>query len=296
MFRLYVDQASIKLKAIEPLTSGRTGLKVQISFNQDWLNLTKIVSYEYRTPGEPTIEIQDEEFDGVVSTVPAGVLENSGGELYISIRGTNEGITVIPTIYALMGTVRESFIPEYVPTPTAHTHSNKAIIDKFETSDFYVKPVNGIPLSDIDGDVYSKPSTGIPKADLSQDLQSFVDSIMSSEITLNTPGIANTNPVRVKNVYGGWLKIGKIVFVHVNFRANIQFTPYDWWSVLTGFPKPYLFNPALAGVNYLDDSPYTTKPVSGYVNSGGSLCVVTGPSTINVDDIIRITGVYLTGD
>lgn len=142
MFRLYVDQASIKTKAIEPLTSGRVGLKVQISFNQDWLNLTKIVSYEYRTPGEPTVEIQDEEFDGVVSTVPAGVLENSGGELYIAIKGINDGKIVIPTIYALLGVVW----PSVASTPDQN-HNDDYIYKNLESS---IVTNNGIRMIKIE--------------------------------------------------------------------------------------------------------------------------------------------------
>lgn len=304
MFRLYVDQASIKTKAIEPLTSGRVGLKVQISFNQDWLNLTKIVSYEYRTPGEPTIEIQDEEFDGVVSTVPAGVLENSGGELYISIRGMNEETTVIPTIYALMGVVRESFIPEYVPTPTAHTHSNKDALDRITGNEnYYSKPDEGIPASDLSSDVqnfldkdfYELPEGGIPITQLSREIQA----ILNPEIVYNEPNIISVNPSRIKEVHGGWAKIGKIVFVQLSVKINdnVTFNANDWYSVLNGFPIPINIeasNAILSAISYLENSPWTTKACSAFISSTGTLGIITHASSFNAGDIIRVGGVYLT--
>ena len=112
--------------ANEIVTNKSVGIEAQFQFSADWDGLSKIV--EFKGSGN-TVDVALLESNECV--IPHEVLTEYGGELKIGAYGVNTaGDVVIPTVWAVIGIIRQGTIPESEtePVPT------QSVIDQILTT------------------------------------------------------------------------------------------------------------------------------------------------------------------
>ena len=109
MIRLIVNGREARCETSEPLTSGSVGMTVSFALSSEWENLSAIAVF--RGSGtEADVALLEE-----CCTVPAEVLAEAGGLLWIGVYGQNgAGTTVIPTVWARAGQIRQGTAPSGV--------------------------------------------------------------------------------------------------------------------------------------------------------------------------------------
>lgn len=115
MIELYVYNGNIQVKKYETLTSGRLGHKVYISFDQKWDDLP----YKDITFVAGNLTITNSQYSNekeLITYIPVEVLRKPNYDLFISIKGTNDDLSVIlPTKEARLGIIQkgnETFLSE----------------------------------------------------------------------------------------------------------------------------------------------------------------------------------------
>lgn len=113
MIYVIVRERDAVAQATEPITRGSVGLCVNFSFSEDWDDLAKVAVF--RGSGQKV----DRHLTEDSCTVPPEVLQSAGGHLKIGVCGTDgEGTTVMPTVWADAGVIKEGTEPSGVePTP-----------------------------------------------------------------------------------------------------------------------------------------------------------------------------------
>ena len=102
MITVYIRKTDARAAIDTPLTSGSVGLICRFQFSADWHGLSKTAVFETSAGYKETHPVPE---DGVVE-VPEGAMAQPGVILTIGVEGkADDGIVVIPTIYADCGTV-----------------------------------------------------------------------------------------------------------------------------------------------------------------------------------------------
>lgn len=128
--------------------------------------------------------------------------------------------------------------------------------------------------------VNNKQLNGNPSGDLTwngKNLDHTVDySVYKTAQQFTAPTIVSS---RVKDLGGGYKKVGNIVYVYVRFRLNTTLTK-GGWGVLDNFPAPYNMGfsadyriPLIATAWYGD--PYSGNVSSAFIDSDGTMRLIT---------------------
>lgn len=126
----------------------------------------------------------------------------------------------------------------------------------------------------------SRTLSGKPNGDLTwngKNLDHTVDySVFKTAQQFTAPSIIQS---RIKDVGGGYKKVGNIVYVYVRFRMNTTLTK-GGWGILGGFPAPYNMGfsddyriPLIATGWYGD--PYSGNVSSSFIDSDGTMRLIT---------------------
>ena len=110
MIRLKIDTRQARIEEVELVTSGSVGMTVKFEFSEDWDGLHKTAVFS----AGPTT--RDVILDSDTAVIPHEVLTVPNQTLRIGVYGTNQGgSVVIPTIYAIVGSVRPGADPSGDP-------------------------------------------------------------------------------------------------------------------------------------------------------------------------------------
>ena len=110
MIRLKIDTRQARIEEVELVTSGSVGMTVKFEFSEDWDGLHKTAVFS----AGPTT--RDVILDSDTAVIPHEVLVVPNQTLRIGVYGTNQGgSVVIPTIYAIVGSVRPGADPSGDP-------------------------------------------------------------------------------------------------------------------------------------------------------------------------------------
>lgn len=116
MFVLFAKRNELFLQERDVLTSGSVNVaEVQFKFSQDWDGLTKTAVFE---AGDRSWSVDLDDNDHCV--IPWEALAKPNVQLYAGIYGTLGQEFVLPTLWALLGTVRRGAAPgegSRPPTP-----------------------------------------------------------------------------------------------------------------------------------------------------------------------------------
>lgn len=117
MFQLHADKNKLTLRQREVLTSGSVNVnRVQFQFSPDWDGLTKTVVFKVGTESR-SMPLDD----SGQCTIPWEVLATPGQQLSAGVYGTQDGDTVLPTIWVSLGKILTGAAPDedeqYPPTP-----------------------------------------------------------------------------------------------------------------------------------------------------------------------------------
>lgn len=148
--------------------------------------------------------------------------------------------------------------------------------------------------------VNNKQLNGNPSGDLTwngKNLDHTVDySVYKTAQQFTAPTIFSS---RVKDLGGGYKKVGNIVYVYVRFRLNTTLAK-GGWSVLNNFPTPYNMGfsddyriPLIATAWYGDN--YSGNVSSAFMDSGGAIWLITNgqmESTNTSNYFIYVYGTY----
>lgn len=125
--KVFAEGSTISATLDGKLTSGMVGVPVEIEYNQDWENLSKICIFRVGS-----FSRQRERVDKT-TTVPWEVLRNFGKSLEVGIQGkTEDGEIVIPTVWATVGLIHEganATIPGAPAPSPGETPSGSDLID-----------------------------------------------------------------------------------------------------------------------------------------------------------------------
>lgn len=114
MIQLYAEKNRLTVQQREPLTSGSINIyPIQFDFSEDWAGLEKTVVFQY---GDTKTAVLPDQVGECV--IPWEVLTDYGRPLMVGVYGTQDKITVLPTIWASLGTVLEGVSLEDQPPPT----------------------------------------------------------------------------------------------------------------------------------------------------------------------------------
>ncbi len=95
------------VKSDEPITTGSVGLPVVFTFNHDWDDLEKHVSFR-GSEKDISIELSSDN-----CVVPWECLTKANSELWIGATGTKpDGTIVVPTVWARAGVIRQGSMPD----------------------------------------------------------------------------------------------------------------------------------------------------------------------------------------
>lgn len=148
--------------------------------------------------------------------------------------------------------------------------------------------------------VNNKQLNGNPSGDLTwngKNLDHTVDySVYKTAQQFTAPTIVSS---RVKDLGGGYKKVGNIVYVYVRFRLNTTLAK-GGWAVLNNFPTPYNMGfsddyriPLIATAWYGDN--YSGNVSSAFMDSGGAIRLITNgqmESTNTSNYFIYVYGTY----
>lgn len=96
---------------------------------------------------------------------------------------------------------------------------------------------------------------------------------------------------RIKNIVGGYIKIGKLVQVQMQCDANTGFNANDWWTVATGFP-PAEIDVAISAMQKHPSA--GCKSIFACISGSGGLNLGIGPTAIASGDHLIFGGSYYT--
>lgn len=116
MFILYASKNQLTVRKKEPITSGSVNVnQVRFEFSEDWDGLERVAVFKAGSVSQPVLLD-----DTNTCEIPWEVLEKSGIQLQAGVYGTLGEETVLPTIWASLGTILKGVdAPEgqYPPTP-----------------------------------------------------------------------------------------------------------------------------------------------------------------------------------
>ena len=108
MFKLYAKKNQLMVEAKEPLASGSAGAyRAQFRFSEDWAGLKKTAVFRV---GDQTWKALPDG-DGQCES-PSEALSEPGRLMYAGVYGTDGQGTILPTVWAYIGTVLESAAPK----------------------------------------------------------------------------------------------------------------------------------------------------------------------------------------
>ena len=112
-----------------------------------------------------------------------------------------------------------------------------------------------------------------------------LDNDFVPQITTNVQPFKN----RSKNITGGYQQIGNLVYVNVTFTNLIDVPANDYFAVVTGLP-PAASTEFLTAIRLKDRKRYS---IAAWVSAGGSICIQDGWASIEPEQIIQVSGMYL---
>ncbi len=120
MITIAVTKAYAIVTSRELLTSRMSNVaQVAFTFSSDWEGLNKTAVW---TDGTVTVDVSDASWSNNICNIPHEVLTTSGRIVRVGIYGTDGSTTVLPTIWAELGRIRDgvdpSGDPSVTPTPT----------------------------------------------------------------------------------------------------------------------------------------------------------------------------------
>lgn len=103
MFVLYADKTRLTVQQREPMTSGSVNVyRARFAFSPDWEGMTKTACFR---SGSQTVTVL---LDGTGECViPWEVTDSDdkGKRLYAGVCGTQEGVVILPTVWADLGEI-----------------------------------------------------------------------------------------------------------------------------------------------------------------------------------------------
>ena len=106
MINVRVYDRELRAIPLYPITSGSVGLPVKFTFTDEWDGLTRTAKFRH---GETVAEV---ELAADTSTVPATVLADPGGDLWIGVYGSDaSGNIAIPTVWGKVGHIFDGVTP-----------------------------------------------------------------------------------------------------------------------------------------------------------------------------------------
>lgn len=134
MFILHVTKNNIDIRRLETLTSGSVGVfRVQFYFNSDWNDLEKTVAFSDGI-GEPVCTRLDELN---ICVIPWECLQNANKELKVGVQGTKDGTTVLPTVWASLGKIKQGVVlgeTAKEPTPDIYNQILQSVQEAIDKS------------------------------------------------------------------------------------------------------------------------------------------------------------------
>lgn len=91
---------------------------------------------------------------------------------------------------------------------------------------------------------------------------------------------------------GGYYIAGSMVFVQLELKLNRSMAGNDYWTLMTGFPKPARISALAAGVNAAGK---IINAMVRTVSGVNQLIIGVGPTALEANDVLAITGVYFKG-
>lgn len=115
MFVLYANKTQLTLRQREPVTSGSVNVyRVKFEFSDDWNGLDRTAIFRAGDESRAVKLAGDNE-----TVIPWEVLKQPLQQMYCGVYGTEGGHTVLPTIWACLGTILEgAFLGEDARPPT----------------------------------------------------------------------------------------------------------------------------------------------------------------------------------
>lgn len=149
---LYAQKARLLLKGTqELLSSGMTGVtRVAFAFSEDWEGLQKTAVF---SNGTVSIDVPEEDWEGMVCTVPQQVLASAGKTLMVGLYGTDGGKRMLPTVWCALGRVEPGAVPAGVgalpPEAPLWARLQKQLREVAAANPFVVKGLSMLPRDDI---------------------------------------------------------------------------------------------------------------------------------------------------
>lgn len=107
MFILSAEKNNLTVLQRETVTSGSVNIyPVRIQFDESWEGLTRIAVFK---AGNSIVSVLLDESNEC--NIPWEVLENPRRQLHAGVYGTQKGETVLPTVWAKLGTILEGALP-----------------------------------------------------------------------------------------------------------------------------------------------------------------------------------------
>ena len=101
MFILYADKNQLTVRRCEPVTSGSVGVcTARFQFSPDWADMERAAVFK---AGSESRSILLDESNAC--EIPWEVLVKPNIQLRVGVRGTRDGVEVLPTVWADLGTI-----------------------------------------------------------------------------------------------------------------------------------------------------------------------------------------------
>lgn len=150
MFSLFAKKNVLTVNQREVVTSGSVNVyEVQFQFDSEWDGLEKTAVFQ---AGDCTVSTLLDETETCI--IPWEVLQDAKRTLYAGVYGTKNGNTVLPTIWASLGEIRQGCEPgesTQPPTPSVYEQILAEIgnLDNLATSakDSLVSAINELYYS-----------------------------------------------------------------------------------------------------------------------------------------------------
>lgn len=115
MFVLNADKAQLTVQQLEPVTSGSVNVyQASFTFSEDWNGLDRTAVFRAGTKSRSVFLAEDGQ-----AVIPWEVLEQPNVHLFAGVYGTQGGHTVLPTVWADLGTILAGVKPrEQAQPPT----------------------------------------------------------------------------------------------------------------------------------------------------------------------------------
>lgn len=136
MFRFYANKVELVLAEKEIVTSGSVNVyQCKFEFDDTWDGLEKTAVFQ---AGCETFSVLLDSTG--ICTIPWEVLQDAKRTLYIGVYGTKGGNTVLPTLWAACGEIRQGVSPgesTQPPTPSVYEQilADMGNLDELKTND-----------------------------------------------------------------------------------------------------------------------------------------------------------------